>query len=800
METLEHAYDAAIAVLTAPVSFVEWTTLKVESFATPDPTISDDWSPVGVSMHYGSQEYEWEPTRAIEGERYIYVFSRRAWAKGTPTFVEELHLRADGQIEVAKLDARRYDRALDGKDSPIPEKPQWIKVGTTMRFARRLRGSRMLHWFFASRIPLSRRFVEELRLSVALWVPATTFDDYAFQPPSTSEPNVTPPSTFGQWDPNVVTDQGPGALQVPVLDPLTIALHLHLLASSAADDLYDYLTVDERRSAVALEHVEKRQQKLVLGYVVQLVLKNYNTSYGHEMHDVAERTDKFVRQYWEQVNHRIQENERWWFYLSNWLKSEPIQFLARTHHEHPDKHWLSFLLPILLCLVGANSSVPGRELLKELIEDRKRFKWFRREVLPGYHDEYDEDEKAAKYQIPRKFALAVLETLKELAPLFVELGGTEEMFRVLAAYGKFNIWIMVDGTMQITDPHKAAEAYAQSAKKLGFKVTNADELVEEWKEITYHPHKTKMLKLAAIVELLDLALSLRQFLKERSNVNSLTLGRSMADTSALVLEFAHGTKGKLLGALFKARGGIVVVAGVLEIVVGTIEAEHAAHKHDYVGKTSAEITITGAAISTAGYLGAVALGISATPFVVAGLIVMGVGAIVGLFKDTPMDTFLKFCAFGDDGGGGEIVPGLEEMKEGEYGQQLEVLINLICAFQVERADKVRIDGDPRVARFTMGWFTEKSYMDVDYEDEWFVGTRVGGIPALNKRVSFGPTGVRLTTEHTFDLYLSTAPEFEPFKDAHVGFKAHFSAQLHVVFDEFKIVVPPKKRELWIELR
>src|SRR6185295_15879789 len=150
--------------------------------------------------------------------------------------------------------------------------------------------------------------------------------------------------------------------------------------------------VEERQNAAARKHVEKRQQKLVLAYVVQLVLKNYNTSSGHTMHDVAERTDKFVRHYWEQVNHRIQENERWWFYLSNWYQSEPIQFLARAHYEHPDKHWLSFLMPMLLCLEGAGSSVPGRELLTELIKNRARFKWFQREVLRGYHDESHEDE------------------------------------------------------------------------------------------------------------------------------------------------------------------------------------------------------------------------------------------------------------------------------------------------------------------------------------------------------------------------------------------------------------------------
>jgi hypothetical protein len=452
-------------------------------------------------------------------------------------------------------------------------------------------------------------------------------------------------------------------------------------------------------------------------------------------------------------------------------------------------------MTMLLCVVDSGINALGRELQKALIQDT-RFHWFRKEVLPGYRDKGAEDTKAATYQIPRKFGLAILETVKELAPLFVEIGGTEEMFRVLAAHKKFNYWIMVDGTMDILDPHEAAEAYVHSVKSLGLKAPTAEELIEDWEETIYHPHKVKMNKLATVVELIDLALSLRQFLKDRSAVNTLNMARSMADTTALLLEFAHGTKGKVLGAMFAIRPGIVVVAGVIEIIVGGIEAKKAWDKHDWVGATSAAITVTGAAISTAGFI---ILGSAATPFLVLGLFVMGIGAIVGWFKDTPMDTCLKFSGFGADGGGGDdIVPGMEEMKQGEYGQQLEVMLNLICAFQIERADMVRTDGDPRMARFTMGWFTEKSFMDVDYEDEWFVGSQSGNMPALKKTITFDGTGAQLTPERTFDLYLSKAPGFDP-KDDNVGYKAHFTARLHVVFEQLEIVVPPKPRELWIEL-
>jgi hypothetical protein len=216
------------------------------------------------------------------------------------------------------------------------------------------------------------------------------------------------------------------------------------------------------------------------------------------------------------------------------------------------------------------------------------------------------------------------------------------------------------------------------------------------------------------------------------------------------------------------------------------------------------LTATGAAISTLGFIGATAVGLSATPFFVLGLIVMGIGAIASFYKDQPMDTFLKHCAFGRDGGGGEIIEGLEEMKEREYLQQLEVLLNLICRFTIERADLKRNDVDPLVALFTMSWFTGKSYLMVDYEDEWSVGDQPGGTRFVEKPVDLGSSGIRFLDDRTFVLRLSKAPSYEPVQEAPDGriwpvwsYKAHFSVQLHVVFDEFEIVVPPKKRELWI---
>jgi hypothetical protein len=197
-----------------------------------------------------------------------------------------------------------------------------------------------------------------------------------------------------------------------------------------------------------------------------------------------------------------------------------------------------------------------------------------------------------------------------------------------------------------------------------------------------------------------------------------------------------------------------------------------------------------------------------------GLILMGVGAVIGLFKDTPMDNFLKHCAFDRDGGGGEIVEGLEEMKKGEYSQQLEVLLNLLCRFKFERADVASIeDGeerthDARKARVTMGWIPDGAKLIVDYHDKWRFGREwfrehgrnheedVGSTDSLTRAFEFGKGS--LNKERQFDFTLSKARPFAAESDDY-DFEAHFAAQLHLTFGDFKFVVPPKPVEFEIGL-
>src|SRR5262249_402634 len=255
---------------------------------------------------------------------------------------------------------------------------------------------------------------------------------YAFVVPTTSDSTTDPPTIFGQWDPHVVMDTDSGTLQVPVLDPLTILLHLHDLAVASSDELYEYTTIYDGQSTEKRERIVKRQQKIVLAYVVQMVLKNYDTNYGTAAHDVSKRTDLFITQYSEQMNYRVREQERWWFYLSNWYQSDPIHFLSRAHFGDPEEHWLSYFLPMMLCILGANACKPGRELLVNILKDKKRWSWFHKQVLPGFDGE---SEIAETYQVPRKFLLAILEVMKEISPMV----DTATMFAVLKAHERLHI-------------------------------------------------------------------------------------------------------------------------------------------------------------------------------------------------------------------------------------------------------------------------------------------------------------------------------------------------------------------------
>jgi hypothetical protein len=733
---VDDAYDAALAALTVPVSFVEWTTLRVDAPAAPDPTASTDWSPIAPTVEYKGDKYLWDPVQPIGGKRWIYVFARREFAAESvlPTLVEVLTVEPDGTISAATLGDRRFPdaRPLDkkkGKEgkgekdegSPLPEHLSFNVLGKTMRFVRRWRGSRMVHFFFATRVPLSRTLVEKLRKNVHLWVPPTMFgndDDIPHYEPHDWK-------AFGERDPSLVKGRGDGSLQVPVLDPLTIALNLHDLATGATDERRDYLTVYEGQDKSRRDATTKRQEKLLLALVLEAVVKDNKKAPSQ----VGPRVERFIKEYGEQVGYRVRQEETWWCYLSNWLQSDPIRFLVEAHAESgeefpskvgPVSGWMKFFAVMMTCLVGAGSTRCGRELLAAILKDKKGWDWLHREVLPETEGP-EEDETAEKYQVPRKFMLAAFLGMSQFIPAVLHggVGSTKNMWKVLRAQSKhFSVRFMIDHAELDVDPIQSAKRFEKTLQELHMDVPKAGEIIEEWDELTEHTrteHSRAVTRftMQGIVELIDLALSLHQFLQDHSLKKGATLVRSMADTAVALTEFAEIGHGKLLHTIFKAGRLFGVAASLIEGTMALHEAWTAFLKHDTVGQVGSGFVAGGAFVTGVAFGIGLFLTETPTPLVIAGLVLMGIGALINWFKDTPMETFLKNCAFGYDSDNIEVMDDLPKIKRGNYLGQLEILIQLLCLFKIEPVAEFAF----RDAFFTMGWLPAGAKLDITVEEK-----------------------------------------------------------------------------------
>jgi hypothetical protein len=131
------------------------------------------------------------------------------------------------------------------------------------------------------------------------------------------------------------------------------------------------------------------------------------------------------------------------------------------------------------------------------------------------------------------------------------------------------------------------------------------------------------------------------------------------------------------------------------------------------------------------------------------------------------------------------------MKEGEYLQQLEVLLNLICRFKIQKTL------DARTVRITMGWIPEGAKLILEYQDTWWFnpahasfdgkgpGNPAGHTESITQIVDFGEGGVSLNEDRQFNRTLSKAPDKTTF------FEAHFVARLQLRIRGFEFTIPPK---------
>ncbi len=236
----------ALAIFSRKVRFVEWKAMYVKSTVWA-PYFEEGWKPE-------------DAYRQIDGERWIYVFRRDADRETVPaTLVDELHLGKDRKISATPMKEMEDLRLKSADKNRWPERgkrPTPVPIGDSVAFVQRLLGRTQWHYFFASRIQLTSEAIGQLQMNADRWMEPVTFE--------ADDPSSFPGKVSGGWI-------------VPVLDPLTVALHLAGYYEAALDDFAGYTRVHPKMPEAKRQRVLKRNRMVMLADIINKLLDDEGT-------------------------------------------------------------------------------------------------------------------------------------------------------------------------------------------------------------------------------------------------------------------------------------------------------------------------------------------------------------------------------------------------------------------------------------------------------------------------------------------------------------------------------------------
>ncbi len=694
------AYDDAMAVMSKPCRFVEWKIYgggeQVES-----------WSPFGLAP---DKKGAW---KEIEGERWIYVFQSYARTKSAGRWVEELHLNEEGEIAATPMDKARDGRKEGNPPVERDKRPKPLPIGKTMSFARRIHGVAMEYYYFASRIRLPAEAIVAIGPNIAAYAP---------------------PINFEEDDRNIVGEKD-GALLVPVLDPITIAIHLHAYYVAAANELIDYTTEHKDQSAGKREQVAKRQKKHLLAELIQalidpkvdtsnelvnrLALRNVDANYRLE----------YLNEYDQQIAHRLKWRDRWCGFLSRWLESKTMKILARAHEHDAKEDFHKFLIPFCMCVTRVGESPAGRALLDGLFKDGEH--WLHRYILPT------EEPTADRFQVIRKGGGAVFEAVKEWAPRII---------LEPAKYGKlrFTQTFNLLAGEKVLSPAQAVikisdEVVVYSVKQ-GPRVVQITETQVLLKDASLKPKWEGAAKnFGAIVEAINTCFAIKAVIDAMQGDSTqeqvlaiLNLLGSGLDMTTAILQF---TKAKV-----RTLGALGFVSGIIDTVLAVADAVKAYKKEDMGGMIGSGVVALGSALAAGSGLALIAGSSAAGPLGIAALAVVALGYVIKLTfgdNDTPYHKLVTHCEWGDKAGKGsdkpDWAPAPYKDWKGDYDLQLRAAINVLCGMSVEVNDPM----EPREARVKVNWVPTGATLLFVYHEEW---SAAGSDVVFSDTFRFDPSG------------------------------------------------------------
>jgi hypothetical protein len=720
---LELAYSDACAVFTRPFIFCEW---KVYAVPSADST---KWAPLGVSKDK-STSY-----REITHDVWIYVFRKFEGTEATPpVWIEEIFHAKDGTLSVAPVAEQLAHLSGNPKVEP-KTRPAVKEIGKTTTFARRINGRRTLHYLFASRVRLPLPSVYTLMTGWvgAKLIKAMMIDQWA------------PAYSFEKDDINLLEKDG--KLIVAVVDPITIALHLHTYADAAAQDCIDY-------GGDLSEKQGGRQSKVMLARILQSLLAADQSLYQDVYLEGAneEQTwnpyavDSFLEEYNYQIGYRQQWRIRWHTFLVNWLDSEPFQVAFRVFC---DAAPLEALLLICRLLRRISVSELGRGLLLRINSGKPndaddKWGWVSQHIFPAESEPapvWEMIDKASGNTIgavlewapfvstgviPPKYVIQAIN-----APLAVRLGVKPATKIITEGFGSVpqpQFWRGKHGIEYVKyqiDPGKASEikgkyAYGFAWADMALKVVSAAFAAKEIAE-ALGPDADYKKKTVAIITGIHTVADLGASAKE-----------IQGGYKRFAAELAEDESKETAEAIEKyeiAASRLAALAAITDYVIGVKDTITSLRE----GETGEGV---GHLVSTVGYglefVGSLAAALSVPGLgvliMIGGALVIIGNTIVKIFKKTDYQRFVRHCYWGPEYG--ETGPKKEwavapfEQWKDRYDLQLKSLIELLCQFEIDEdrwKAKANIPSDPekiRAVEVKLGWLPMGARIEVTYDEVW----------------------------------------------------------------------------------
>lgn len=678
----QDVHDKAAAVFSRSFSFVEWT--HVIASKTPSGIREGNTLPYRESF----------PPGTTKGERWIYVFRR--WRDIDPfDVVEEIHLSANGNLTATASDNLLKEVAARGKGEAL---------GKTMTLPRRIRGRVQDYRFYCSRVQLPLAQIEAL---AGVTKKPESPEAISFDKQPLSIDKFAPP-VFLHPGKNTSVFEANGRMLVPVVDPITIAQHLHAAYAAAADDVLDYTMPHQGLDATRRERVDRRLKKVLLAQILKGILDQEEKANGNDLiqqigFSGRGAIDVFIQDYNAQVQSRVNNRDRLAGILTRWQESPALKIAAAAHRKGPRGAWAEFCVPWCSTLARLDQSRQGRDFVRRLVDDNDHFA---HGILWPTKRPTDDD-----IQMVRKSSMTTLEAFKVYAESRIITvrwsASAKEIARKIERLAGFEA-----GTLEIRAITKSVAGKTFKYEAVAFSASH--DVRGEAKALR---------GLGALIESVNLLFGFRSAADGLKSADPQQRELIMLGLFGSALDAANAIGGvlKVNEKLLSAFG---LISGVIDIYLGVEDQKKQIALANQGGADGAFVTAVGATVGTAGTLLAMLAVPGANIIAAIGLAIVASGDVYKVVKGrSPLEILFARCTWGRERKDGKADWSPVDFKEW-YGRdgylyQLQALLGIICEFDVDNGDTYRD------LTFKLGWVPIGARLGVTYEETWadIVGSR-----------------------------------------------------------------------------